>query len=120
MARAPNDLHVASCPQPLAPEHLPYSGAEVSEKPPEIEAQVRDFSAKLTRSTTLCSVYVPPAPAPARVAPFEMPTPRSVLAFIILCLAFTAPALAAEEKKEKEAPPYTRVCTIYLLNIHLL
>ena len=26
----------------------------------------------------------------------------------------------AEEKKEKEAPPYTRVCTIYLLNIHLL
>ncbi len=79
------------------------------------------FSAELTRSTTPCSlVYVPPAPAPARFSPFEMPTPRSVLAFIVLCLAFSLHALANEEKKEKEAPPYTRVWTIFLLNIRLL
>lgn len=48
-----------------------------------------------------------------------MPAPRSVLALLVLSLACAAPILAAEESKEKEAPPYTRVRTVCLLNIRL-
>ncbi|KJA25252.1 hypothetical protein HYPSUDRAFT_53164 [Hypholoma sublateritium FD-334 SS-4] len=37
-----------------------------------------------------------------------MPAPRSIIQLLIIGFAFAAPILAAEESKEKAAPPYTR------------